>query len=201
MFATVWFCADVVERCSPTSYRFLFHCQWLFSRCAIRLDRDICFFCFPLFFQCNPASRGLIMTQVPSGDLVTGVPSGPEAWGQDFWRYTVNGCPVEFDDWSAWQVDLHPSIEVVSKTVLETGNPGSAGDLVTQVSFWGDLWHPCSLWGHMLPYDCMVLLTRASTGGRNWVRPSPRFLLGVYFNRFSFRWDLWSPRFPLGLST
>ena len=36
-------------------------------------------------------TRGLDITQVPSGDLITGFPSGPEAWDQDLWRCTVNG--------------------------------------------------------------------------------------------------------------
>ena len=38
--------------------------------------------------QTNPAIRGLIITQVPSGGLVTGIPSGQEAWDQDLWRCT-----------------------------------------------------------------------------------------------------------------
>ena len=83
------------------------------------------------------------------------------------------------------------------RIAVETGNPGSAGGLVTRLTVRGSLWHPGSLWGHMLPYDCMILFARTSTGVRNWVRPSTRFLLGVCFTRFSFRGDLWSTRFPL----
>ena len=146
--------------------------------------------------QCNPATRRLIVTQFPSDGIgnrippVQGLGPGPLA---TYWTCLFDVSMIVLYSWRVVDLLLRHRPDV------GTGNPGSAGDLVTQFSFWGHLWHPGSLWGHMLPYDCVVLLTRSSTGDRNLVRPSPGFLLGVYFTRFSFRGELWSLRFPLGL--
>ena len=131
----------------------------LFS-CTVFVCNNETYFCLAAVdYQSNPASRGLTITQVPSGGLVTGVLPVQRPGLRTSGVVTVN-----LEGWLVWMT-------------IDQCNPGCQP---------GGNFNPVFSGGFFHRFPSGLVLDDLASDGC-WNRFNPMADMGVWINRFSFR--------------